>query len=298
MDSLPTVFVIGLPGRYRSDELEHDLSELGVAARRSDGVLVQDSDRMRYVDDKSTKVLMRRTLTNAEIGCALAHRRVYASFLAELADDWCIVCEDDASQKRFDLQTIKLLDDVFARESGAIVIPLFTLAGGAIVAGAGLTGGVAQALVPPTTATAYALNRLAASEMLANELVRHAADWPIEATTACRFFVLAENSFEPSGAESTIGSRQSGREPRSRTTMRRLGAVLHLRWFRYMSAYGSYRAYVLHELVRGPAYRLGARNGGHLVAAPGLLKVIATLGGPPRPGSSTRSPRIRQSAAR
>lgn len=290
---VPRVYVIGLPGRYRSELLEADLRALGLAVQRCDGVLVVEDRRAEYVDDEASAVLLRRKLTLSEIGCALAHRKVYSRFLSEAAEAWCIVCEDDAEVRSFDQSAVNRLDDLFAGSVGPAIVPLYTVAGFAVTSGSVERSGAMQTVVPPTTTTAYAINRQAAAQLLVSERLSHVADWPIEASASCRFFVFPYNAFAPSGAESTIGLRSGPAESRAKSVMRRLASVLHLRWLRHRGTYLSYRAYVLHELVRGPAYRRGLERGEHVSEASMPTKLLAMLAGPPRdlPGTQARTRR-------
>ena len=92
--------VLGTQGTLRSQKLENYATEFGNCVFL-DPILVNKHDRYEdQVNEKLTKILIGRTLSDAELGCALAHRNARRAAETLLRNDidieWVIFAEDDA----------------------------------------------------------------------------------------------------------------------------------------------------------------------------------------------------------
>lgn len=94
------LMVLGTQGKLRSDELEKFAAEFGNCVF-IDPVHVNKFDRSQnLVNETLTKLLIGRTLSDPELGCALVHRnarRTAEAFLRkDIEIEWVIFAEDDA----------------------------------------------------------------------------------------------------------------------------------------------------------------------------------------------------------
>ena len=280
--SIDRTFIIGLPDEFRGAALEAELECAGMSSRRSDGIRIQP-DRMHQRDDvdhAAAAVLLRRRMGAAEVGCALAHQRVYERILDE-GLEYAIVFEDDARLRR-PLDHDAIVDLLAVAHPR--VVALYAPRGFAIVdetrASVGGGGRVVAypAIVPPTTTTAYALNRAAADVLLRRgRPISHVADWPVWAEVHCEFLVLAEPVAAPDDLADSQIDRPEARASRSARLAGRLRRILHLDWARHRRLYGDYRTYVMHELVRQPAYAWA----GHRNAQDGSIEPAPPIAAPP-----------------
>ena len=262
--SIDRVFVIGLPDAFRGAPLEAELGRAGIPSLRCDGVCIEaeSMDRLEEFDAESAMLLLRRRMSASELGCALAHQRVYARVIAEGLKS-AIVFEDDARLLR--ALDLPALADLLAVEHPRI-IALHAPPGFAVVdASRSHTGGATElaftAIVPPTTTTAYALNRSAA-EILAcrGRPISHVADWPIAAETHCEFLVLGEPVAVPDDTAGSQVERPTAHVGRGRHAVSWLRRVLHVDWVRHRHVYGDYRTFLMHEFIRHPVYAWAQRR--------------------------------------
>lgn len=262
--SIDRVFVIGLPDAFRGAPLEDELGRAGIRSLRCDGVRIaaESMDHLDEFDPESSRLLLRRPMSASELGCALAHQRVYARLIAEGLGS-AVVFEDDARLLR--ALNLPALADLLAVEHPRI-ITLHSPPGFAVVdASRSHTGGASEvaftAVVPPTTTTAYALNR-SAVEVLERHgrPISHVADWPIAAETHCEFLVLREPVAAPDGSAGSQVERPTVRVGRGRRAVGWLRRVLHIDWVRHRDVYGDYRTFLMHEFVRHPVYAWAQRS--------------------------------------
>jgi len=89
--------IIGLEDRYRGRELEAQLLTQGLHAERVAGVWLSELTGPEdvYADQATARVLLRRNLTEEEIGCSLAHRAAYQLLLTS-DSSFGLIFEDDA----------------------------------------------------------------------------------------------------------------------------------------------------------------------------------------------------------
>lgn len=285
--SIDRVFVIGMPDAFRGAPLEAELGRTGIRSVRCDGVRVatESMDRLEEFDPASAMLLLRRRMSASELGCALAHQRVYARMIADRLGS-AIVFEDDARLLRpLDLRG---LADLLAVEHPRI-IALHAPPGFAVVDTSRSHAGGAHelaftAIVPPTTTTAYALNRSAA-EVLSRQgrPISHVADWPIGAETHCEFLVLSEPVAAPDGSATSQIVRPTAGPRGGRRALGWLRRLLHVDWLRHRHVYGDYPTFVMHEFLRHPVYAWAQRrsqpDAGHapLAASPMLTRALRTV---------------------
>ena len=292
--SIDRVFVIGLPDAFRGAPLEAQLGRAGIRSLRCDGVRIapESMDRQDGFDPESAMLLLRRRMSASELGCALAHQEVYARLIAEGLRS-AIVFEDDARLLR--ALDLPALADLLAVEHPRI-ITLHAPSGFAVVdASRSHTGGAGElaftAVVPPTTTTAYALNRSAVEVLVRHgRPISHVADWPIAAETHCEFLVMREPVAAPDGSAGSQVERPTAGAGRGRRALGWLRRVLHVDWVRHRDVYGDYRTYLMHEFIRHPVYAWAQhrsrarRDGAPLIASPLLtwaLRAVATPHGAP-----------------
>ncbi|UJL31494.1 glycosyltransferase family 25 protein [Mycolicibacterium vanbaalenii] len=261
-------YVIGIPSAYRGEKLERQLTEQGISWNRVEGVLFDraGSDH-NLVDDRAAKLLLRREILPGEVGCALAHRRVYQLMVRQRVS-MALVFEDDArlstnlnSQHLHELLNTRIPRVLMLSFDRSTVVPRDLRVR--------RDPEIHRALVPPTTTTAYALNMAAASLLMDNgRPIAHVADWPVRPSADVEFFFPSSPVAHPDAdTASTIGSRNllSVRSQSALSTtipsvmsrsMRRICAIMHITWLRHRRIYGTYRAYVVHEFVRMPAFKI------------------------------------------
>ncbi|QRZ08337.1 glycosyltransferase family 25 protein [Mycolicibacterium austroafricanum] len=264
---LPT-FIIGLPKTYRGAPLESALDQQDIKWSRVDGVVFNFcGDGGDRVDAKAARILLRREILSGEVGCALAHRNVYRMMVNQ-ACPMAVVFEDDARLSRT-LEVDLIQDLLHASEPRVLLLsykPNTVVMRRQSLGHSHARGAYSQVWVPPTTTTAYALN-LAAAELLLDDgrPISYVADWPVRPSPDIRFFVMNDPVASPDlHGVSTIGDRSPDtiESPRLRLkeANRRLLAISHVTWLRHRRLYGSYRAYIMHEFIRFPAFAIAARK--------------------------------------
>ena len=251
----PLAYIIGFPDKFRGVNLGRQLEESGFVVELSHGVVgpSEPKDIESVVDVRGSRKLLRRNLTSGEIGCALAHRSVYTKFLLT-TNSWCLVFEDDAQlTNEFDLEAILSViasnqPRIVQLDSGpncTVLLPSSTKMFGKnqIL--------FSQAVVPPTRANAYALNRHTAQLLLdATEKISHVADWPVRVNSRVEFYVPIRKMANLTDVVSQIGDRSNLHEGIKDRCIRLVSVVLHFRWMFSHHLYGSYRSYLMHEFVR------------------------------------------------
>lgn len=262
----PLSLIIGLEDRFRGSALEAQLNQHGLLPSRVPGVLVHELPEPSdfYADQRSANVLLRRSLTLGEIGCALAHRKAYEVLLNGTSSH-ALVFEDDARiVGRLPLAEIRGL---LASPKPRIVLfdwnPGWTIISGAETAkGSSLY----RAMFAPIDARGYALNRPAASLLLQDGArINYVADWPAQIAGRIEFYVSYPRPVRADAAvKSTLeGERQNQgivqAEPKHRKAIRILETATHIQWLKQRQAYGSYGAYLRHEILRLPAYALARK---------------------------------------
>lgn len=262
----PLSLIIGLEDRFRGSALEAQLNQQGLQPNRVSGVLVHElpepSDA--YADQGTANVLLRRNLTLGEIGCALAHRNAYKALLSDSASH-ALVFEDDA-------RIVSLLPFEEIRRLLASPKPRIVLfdwnPGWTIISGNETSKGSSlyRAMFAPIDARGYALNRPAASLLMQDGArINYVADWPAQVAGMIEFYVSYPRPVRADEAvKSTLeGERQNQgvvqAEPRHKKAIRMVETATHIQWLKQRQAYGSYPAYIRHEILRLPAYALARK---------------------------------------
>jgi glycosyl transferase family 25 len=175
----PPLFVVSLPGAPRRAAMAQRLASWPGEWSFVDGVDGESlsAQELREVYDEVRAVqTCGRPLAPAEIGCALAHRRVY-ELMAQRRLDAALVLEDDAcfgaGLAEFPFWTL---------ETGFDVINLYTVGGLVHAQPQERSQGVAlhRAAGKVHNAVAYVISARGAAKLLAATRVIHCvADWPV-----------------------------------------------------------------------------------------------------------------------
>lgn len=241
--------IIGLDRNYRGAELEVQLQAIGIRNQRSPGVEGEYGGHplTGYASTEGARVVYGRELRSGEIGCALAHRESYLTFLSSAAD-WALIFEDDARIVRPDA-----LAAVFAHVTA---LPAFDEPAILMLYGRQMIGDprsklmlgeveVQQLILTPMTATAYFINRTAAQHIIDTGLpLRNPADWPVSVEGTVRFAGAYPWIAMPDevGAPSSIGERGEARSP-VRIFLNRLDSLFFVKFFKKRKFYRSSREY-------------------------------------------------------
>ncbi|WP_370248081.1 glycosyltransferase family 25 protein [Nocardioides sp.] len=248
-----TVRVLGLRRSWRGAEVCAHLQRAGLRVSRVEGVdLLDPAVRFDgrppadWVDVRGCRLVVRRTLTDGEVGCALAHLRAQRE-AAVRGEDWSVVLEDDVTPPQVeDLTTLvgwcrtRVPDDeptvVLLYARGAIVVPEPVAALGHAT--------VWATVVPPDCALGYVLNRAAAELLVGATLpLIGPSDWPPRVAGRMRFLVADPPLVRPREVASTIGDRPGDSWPRWSRPLRRLLLVTGLLWpwYRRRMSFTAYR---------------------------------------------------------
>ncbi|MBT1004474.1 glycosyltransferase family 25 protein [Paenarthrobacter sp. DKR-5] len=268
--------IIGIPDRYRGHELERQLARVGISAKRVAGVIADELEggASAYADQQVARLLLRRELTNGEIGCTLAHRASYNQLLMSGADVGLIFEDDARLVTEPPLEAMGTLLD--SQEPRVLLLnwnPDWTFALPDDVRTGGLPHRcrIHEVKVPPIDASAYALNRAAAKVLLQNaSRVNYVSDWPAQVAHRIKFFIAYPRPFRSD--ETAISNLQDQRDVNAQRyaerafpkAVRLLMSMTHLRWVLHRGSYGSYGAYVQHELVRPGLSFLARKRGRRL----------------------------------
>lgn len=268
--------IIGIPDRYRGHELERQLARVGISAKRVAGVIADElqGGASAWADQRVARLLLHRELTSGEIGCALAHRAAYKTLIQSGAD-LGLVFEDDArlvAEPPLEAMAI-LLNSTEPRVLLMNWNPDWTFASSSVTPAAQISPGynIHEVKLPPIDASAYALNRAAATLLLQNEgKVNYVSDWPAQVSHSIRFSIAYPRPFRSD--ETALSTLQDQRDEHADKfaehpfpkAVRVLSSATHLRWMLNRKAYGSYRAYLHHELVRPGLGFLARKRGRRL----------------------------------
>jgi glycosyl transferase family 25 len=250
------VHVIGLPHSFRGESLEASLSALNLDVLRSDGVIYHSgNDEPTVVNQRLAQRTFGRSLTDPEVGCALAHMNVWRKLL-DSDSEWALIVEDDAQVLNGAMlcDLIEGLQNRFLREATVILLYAENL-----VALRGRTRrvgrcDVVEAAFPPFTTTAYAINRAAAQDYVAHALpLSGPIDWPLRHHRKIRFYASVPVVFRPSeNSMSTIGPRIE--RGRLRRLLNFFASLVLLNWLRDWAsrprAYARFDTYWRREVLR------------------------------------------------
>ena len=92
-----SIFIIGVPKKYRGSNLEARLKQEGFGYSRvdgTDGSLMSTVDYFSKTQQNISKRLLGRPLTKGELCCAMAHVTAYERFL-DADTEWALILEDD-----------------------------------------------------------------------------------------------------------------------------------------------------------------------------------------------------------
>lgn len=152
------------------------------------------------------RLTMGRDLLKGEVGCALAHKRIYQAIADSNSEcTWFAVLEEDAVTTPVDPAYRTLLKSYFRENTKHPAVIML----GWNSDGIGLSisrGPLDRLLSIPTGTFAYALNKAAARVLGNSAHVNHVADWPMEAV-GVKFYKLKEALFlHDSAVESFVES--------------------------------------------------------------------------------------------
>ena len=189
------VQIISIKNTTRSENLESQLTELGLKFQISPGVVPNEIDFHAGLLHSSfvSKLLCQRSLSIGEVGCALAHRNAMHSFLNS-NHKFGIILEDDTEIiDDFNFEIImKLLDSNLS-----IIIALGWTPGFAIAKNSQdiPKEEPIELITSQTGAFAYAINRPAAKLMISsNEKIIDFTDWPIYTVNKVKFYAINSHS--------------------------------------------------------------------------------------------------------
>jgi len=104
-----SIFIIGVPQKYRGHHLEERLIKEEKFFCRIDGIdasLMSSFEYNSKTFPKISKKLLGRHLTKGELCCALAHEDAYNKFL-ETKTEWALILEDDCElSQEFEISTL------------------------------------------------------------------------------------------------------------------------------------------------------------------------------------------------
>lgn len=242
-------YVVSATGEAtRNADLLPDLRAAGLADVRAGGVDLRGcspTDLAGRVDQRLARRVYGRSLTPAEVGCALSHRGAWQS-IVESGSPWGLVLEDDAvvDHRLPDaLRTIGTLDP-----SAPWLVALHSTSWPGhplVLAGPVDASGLYRLRFTWSGACAYAVSAAAARVLLAGpEQVGMVADWPPEAAR-CRLAAFLPHPVTTGSAASLIEPERSA----AGSSLR--GRSARDRYERYVRGYlaarpriGGYRAYV------------------------------------------------------
>ncbi len=104
------IFYINLDTRVdRQDNIIQQMSNLNLVAQRVSASVGKDLsvEEKSFIDYDKFLCLMKRTITDGEIGCALSHRRIW-KYILENDIDYALVMEDDVI---FDKRLVEVISD-------------------------------------------------------------------------------------------------------------------------------------------------------------------------------------------
>jgi GR25 family glycosyltransferase involved in LPS biosynthesis len=91
-------YILGVPGRYRGQQLEADLAGRGIGfevVAGPDPATWTDGQLDRLYSRRAAQIVSRRQLAPAEVACTLGHQDMMRRFVAE-GSPWALFLEDDA----------------------------------------------------------------------------------------------------------------------------------------------------------------------------------------------------------
>ena len=104
------IFYINLDNRVdRQDNIIQQMSNLNLVAQRVSASVGKDLsvEEKSFIDYDKFLCLMKRTITDGEIGCALSHHRIW-NYVLENDIDYALVMEDDVI---FDKRLVEVISD-------------------------------------------------------------------------------------------------------------------------------------------------------------------------------------------
>ncbi len=265
LDSLFLVQIISTDGIIRSENLEPELTRLGLKYQISPGVVLSEVDFQTGSLHSAFifKLLNQREASIGEVGCALAHRVAMQAFLNS-KNKFGIVFEDDAEIiAEFDFDILgELLDS-----DRPIILALGWIPGIAVSKNPEILidEELIELITPPTCTFAYAINRSAAKIMIgSNKKIIDLADWPIYMLNKVHFYAprLPWVTANHDPTFSTIGVRSS---PISTSTLgvlvsriRLATSLAVLLLLSITSKLGASPKQIVHQtIVRGAIHRYG-----------------------------------------
>lgn len=258
MSNRVACFVIGLPSDHRGIELMTQLTTLGLPPTAVDGVRVSDLSAREFEDvvfQSAAKLVLGGQLTDGEIGCALAHRKVYESHMAG-ESEWALVFEDDARLLDAEalVQLIASLQNDEYVSGKPTIIQLYSER--VVLDGSRdqvWPSRVKRSLTTPFTTTAYLINRSASVAMEgATRPVTNPADWPARIERRVSHFVAVPHIAVPAPGPSVVGERDRAQGPAGRWRRKWIG-VSFLLWLKgrglLVRPYRSLHVYIQREII-------------------------------------------------
>ena len=249
----------------RSENLESELTKLGLNHRISPGVIPSEVDFQTGLLHAAFifELLNQRAASIGEVGCALAHRLAMNTFLNS-NHKFGIVFEDDAEViAEFDFDTLSDLLD----SDRPIIVALGWIPGIAVSKSPEILVNevLIELITPPTCTFAYAINRSAAKSMIgSNTKIIDLADWPIYMLNKVHFYAprwpWVTANHDP--VFSTIGVRASpvstGTIGVIKSRIRLVTSLLALMLMSSTNKLGASPKQIVHQmLIRGSLHRYG-----------------------------------------
>jgi hypothetical protein len=265
LDSQFLVQVISTDGIIRGENLEPELTRLGLKYQISPGVVPSEVDFQTGSLHSAFifKLLNQREASIGEVGCALAHRVAMQAFLNS-KNKFGIVFEDDAEViAEFDFDILSNLLD----SNRPIILALGWIPGIAVSKNPEIliNEELIELITPPTCTFAYAINRSASKIMIgSNKKIIDLADWPIYMLNKVHFYAprLPWVTANHDPIFSTIGVRSS---PISTSTIGLLKSRIRLATYLAVLMFlsitrklGASPKQIVHQtLIRGALHRYG-----------------------------------------
>jgi glycosyl transferase family 25 len=234
----PTVFVISLPGSSCRAALVSRVAALGVEFRLVEAIngrLLSPDKVAEVYDARAARRRLGREMSAGEIGCALSHRQVYRTMLAEGLET-AVVLEDDAI---VDDEFVEILRQV-QRVPDKVELLLFRSVFGFVWRKPEFSMGsytLHAAASPLVSAVAYFVRSSAARKILQTPRIDSVADWPLCHRSIGQYLALPMPVSYSSDTSTLASERYALQRQQERSLLIRVArAAAHLLFVPYFLA--------------------------------------------------------------